>query len=112
MLHVRCIDIRGSGRQVLQAQGHPAGGYTNAFLLYFLSGWVCSPDFGLQGEPEVCEGCGGAGGVRCFACDGTGAMASTDDEANLSPAQQRKVGTSETAGHRSVHRGGHIISTQ
>jgi hypothetical protein len=39
----------------------------------------------------VCEGCGGAGGVRCFACDGMGVMASTDDEANLSPAQQRKV---------------------
>lgn len=44
-----------------------------------------------QGEPEVCEGCGGAGGVRCFACDGTGVMATSDAELDMSPEAQRRA---------------------
>ena len=44
-----------------------------------------------RGEPEVCEGCGGAGGVRCFACDGTGVMATSDAELDMSPEAQRRA---------------------
>lgn len=29
---------------------------------------------GLRQEPEVCQSCAGSGGVRCFACEGTGRM--------------------------------------
>lgn len=28
----------------------------------------------VQGEPEVCQACAGAGGVQCFACSGSGHM--------------------------------------
>ena len=75
-------DLDSSGRAYIGTAA------SNSCLVGVAAGLASVP----QGEPEVCEGCGGAGGVRCFACDGTGAMASTDDEANLSPAQQRKVG--------------------
>lgn len=47
--------------------------------------------YGSKGEPEVCEGCGGAGGVRCFACEGTGVMAASDAELDMSPEAQRRA---------------------
>ncbi len=43
----------------------------------------------VQGEPVVCEGCGGAGGVRCFACGGSGAMGPSPDESATSPEALR-----------------------
>lgn len=32
---------------------------------------------GLKQEPEVCPSCAGTGGVRCFACDGSGKFSTT-----------------------------------
>lgn len=31
---------------------------------------------GLKGEPQICPSCQGTGGVKCFACEGTGKMMS------------------------------------
>lgn len=36
-------------------------------------------DVAMQGDPVMCEGCGGAGGVRCFACSGSGKMGNPDE---------------------------------
>lgn len=40
----------------------------------------------------VCEVCGGAGGVRCFACGGNGTMALGPDEpAAMTPEELRRA---------------------
>ncbi len=40
----------------------------------------------------MCKACGGSGGVRCFACSGTGIMApGPGDEPDASPRQARQV---------------------
>ena len=54
-----------------------------------------------QGEPQVCEGCGGSGGVRCFACDGTGVLGpGPGEEAEASsPAAMRRLRKVQTQGH-------------
>lgn len=44
----------------------------------------------VQGEPEICEGCAGNGGVKCFACDGTGRM-ELQNRAELGDARKRDI---------------------
>lgn len=44
---------------------------------------------GLKSEPEVCTSCAGSGGVRCFACEGSGKMAVTLEELAKATAAQR-----------------------
>jgi hypothetical protein len=51
---------------------------------------------GLKGEPEVCTSCAGSGGVRCFACEGTGKMSGVtlEELAKATAAQRDPVGRS------------------
>ncbi|CAG9461843.1 unnamed protein product [Pedinophyceae sp. YPF-701] len=53
-----------------------------------------------SGDPEMCQACGGAGGVRCFACEGTGKMGGMDADAlrekTNSPASLMEANLGET----------------
>jgi hypothetical protein len=51
---------------------------------------------GLKGEPEVCASCAGSGGVRCFACEGTGKMSGVtlEELAKATAAQRDPMGRS------------------
>lgn len=44
---------------------------------------------GFKQEPCVCESCAGSGGVRCFACEGTGTMSSVALEELAAAAAKR-----------------------
>lgn len=49
---------------------------------------------GLKKDPEVCESCAGSGGVRCFACEGTGKMSGVtlEELAKATAAQRDPLG--------------------
>ena len=49
---------------------------------------------GMKSEPEVCSSCAGSGGVRCFACEGTGKMSGIGMEelAKAAAAQRDPLG--------------------
>lgn len=49
---------------------------------------------GMKGEPEVCPSCAGSGGVRCFACEGTGKFSGVELEelAKAAAAQRDPLG--------------------
>ena len=61
-----------------------------------------------QGEPEICEGCAGQGGVKCFACEGSGRM-----EALAEPSQQQRkrdiIGRQQNASSCRVCKGSGLI---
>ena len=44
---------------------------------------------GLRREPEVCQSCAGSGGVRCFACEGTGKFSGVAIEELAAAAAKR-----------------------
>lgn len=44
---------------------------------------------GIQREPTLCESCAGSGGVRCFACEGTGKMSGIALEQLAAAASKR-----------------------
>ena len=44
---------------------------------------------GLRQEPEVCPSCAGSGGVRCFACEGSGKMSGAAME-EFTAARERR----------------------
>lgn len=45
---------------------------------------------GTKGEPEICEGCAGQGGVKCFACEGSGRM-EYENRDQMSRARKRDI---------------------
>lgn len=49
---------------------------------------------GLKGEPEICTSCAGSGGVRCFACEGSGKMSGVtlEELAKATAAQRDPMG--------------------
>ncbi|EFN55349.1 hypothetical protein CHLNCDRAFT_134365 [Chlorella variabilis] len=42
-----------------------------------------------KGDPEVCASCAGTGGIKCFACEGSGKMLGVSREALAAAARQR-----------------------
>ena len=42
-----------------------------------------------QGDPEVCASCAGTGGIKCFACEGSGKTLGVSREALAAAARQR-----------------------
>ncbi len=61
-----------------------------------------------QGEPEICEGCAGQGGVKCFACEGSGRMEALAQQSQ----QQRKrdiIGRQQNASSCRVCKGSGLI---
>lgn len=46
---------------------------------------------GLKNEPQVCESCAGSGGVKCFACEGTGVMSGVVLEELRASASKRDM---------------------
>jgi len=48
--------------------------------------------YGSKKEPEVCPSCAGTGGVKCFACGGTGVMSGEIPEEVKSEARRDALG--------------------
>lgn len=65
-----------------------SGSLAVALYTRLVSDMVC---VSVQGEPLVCEGCGGAGGVKCFACSGTGAMGAAPEDEGSDPVSRAEM---------------------